>query len=1157
MRRPFDHLPMAYRMVIGFSVLILLLVIQFLLFDAQNQQLGSIHDRLVQHPFLVSRAALQAENKILEIQILSERLLAVQTSDQIQIIEQNLEQNRDALHKQLAIIQERFLGDLERVQETRNLLDGWWHSLYQHELHLIRENHPDQVVALRATPEYRQRLEQINQNINYIIQFAHDKALSLTRAFDRTTDHSRKTLLVLLAGIILFGLIVAILATRAITRPLAQMSAAVTHIADKNFALTVPGIERGDEFGLLARSIARLQEMARHTDEESWIKSQVNTLSTLLQQSADPTAFADHVLHHLTPQLNATLGACYFHDEEQGVLRLQAGYGLDSTDTLRDTIPLGETLVGLCARKGETLRIAELPDGYLTLTSSLGSSRLRTLLLVPLLFQERVLGVLEFAALQPFSPIHHALLESILPVIAINLESLNRLLHTWQLLHESQQQAQRLQQSREELETQSEELRSINEELQSQNEAMERHAEALRAAKLEAEQTAAELEQTSRYKSEFLANMSHELRTPLNSLLILARTLVTNPEKNLTDDQIESAQIIHDSGQDLLLLINDILDLAKVESGRMEVTHEPVLLTQLCANLERRFAPLARERGIGLHFRIAPATPRGWYTDPHKLTRILTNLLANAIKFTDQGSVTLTVDRIASQTPGEETPWLALAVEDTGTGIPLGQEERIFEAFQQVDGTTSRRHGGTGLGLTIARELSRLLGGQIRLTTTPGQGSTFTLLLPVIDPISGQEPPPAQPPVPARSDFRSNPTPPGSGNRTVLIIEDDPVFARILGDLTRKQEFTPLMALDGAQGLALARRHLPAGVILDLTLPDQDGLNILHQLKADPTTQALPVHIISARDEIARGMAEGAADYWVKPISQEHIQAVLQRIASSQGHLEPRHVLVIEDDPHARKAIGILLASSAVQTTCVASAEEAMAHLNTASFCCMILDLNLAGISGFELLEQACSQGMTLPPVIVYSGKMLTPAETLRLRQFTDHIILKGERAPERLQEEVALFLHQVKSGPTDPPPPAAIPPASQPPDPALHQKTILIVDDDMRNIFALSKALRSRGLQVLLAQDGKRALALLQEHPEIDLVLMDIMMPEMDGYAAIQAIRAREEWRRLPVLALTAKAMNGEREKCLQAGANDYLTKPVELEPLMTRIHHWVSQSP
>ncbi|MEO5346074.1 MAG: response regulator [Magnetococcus sp. YQC-9] len=1191
------RLTMAQRIAAGFAVLIALLFGQFLLFDYQNRNLKEIQQQLVHHPFTVTAAVLKVEREVQEIHLSSQLLLSLQDKGEMRKIETRLQTSWNILLEQLEIVQARFLGDSDRVRETRGLLESWWHVLIHRELALLYAGKPDEAAALHATPEYQQRLVRIDENIGYITGFAHSKALSLAQEYEQSAALAKRVVIVSFAVIFLLALVVAVRATQALTRPLRALNQAVNDLAEKRFATIVPGTGRGDEFGTLARSIEVLQGMARRTDEETWIKSQVSAVSALLQLRTDADSFARQLIHQLTPLLDGRYGACYLLDEARQLLELKGGYGLDENGLTRALIPIGENLVGLAAQKRQLMRLNEIPDGYLKIASGLGGAAPRELLLAPLLFQDRILGVIEIATFRGFTEKHQLLLESLLPVVAINLESLNRYRQTLSLLEESRHQQQQLRRSEEELRAQGEALLVVNEELRVKSENleqqalelrrseeelrmqgeelvmanellrqkhadMEAHAHELRNAREAAELNALEVEKASRYKSEFLANMSHELRTPLNSLLILARTLSSNPEGNMSEDQLESARIIHDSGTDLLRLINDILDLSKVESGKMETATEPLYLNHLVARLEQRFNPLAREKRIALGVHLMPGAPMALLTDPNKLERILINLLANAIKFTEQGQVSLTVARAtpADDLAGPER--ILFVVRDTGIGIPEGMEERIFQAFGQVDGTISRRHGGTGLGLSIARELARLLDGEIRVESRLGAGSTFTLSLPLCETDGAGERidvsiPSLLPvvPQPASPDV----APPVSGNpRSVLIIDDDPVFAGILAKLAQEKGFVPRIVGSGEEAITEVVNRQPDGVILDIGLPGMDGWAVLKALKSDPTTHDIPVHIISGRDQRQHGLDEGAEAFWIKPVSQAQVESVLGRIARKQGGLlQPRHVLVIEDDPRTRKAIAKLLETKEVKTTLVARADEALDRLKQERYCCMVLDLNLGAVSGFDLLERAQTDGLNLPPVIVHSGRELSDRETLHLREFTDHIIIKGERSAERLQSEVALFLHEVhcgggKGSPVERPLNPAIGH-----DPVLSGKQVLIVDDDMRNIFALSKALRARGLQVLMAQDGLRALAQLKENPAIDLVIMDIMMPEMDGYATMRAIRANAAWQSLPIIALTAKAMIGEREKCLTAGANDYLTKPVDLDRLLAMMHHELSRAP
>ncbi|MFZ2407715.1 MAG: response regulator, partial [Methylobacter sp.] len=683
----------------------------------------------------------------------------------------------------------------------------------------------------------------------------------------------------------------------------------------------------------------------------------------------------------------------------------------------------------------------------------------------------------------------------------------------------------------------------------------------LEQARAEADQRALERDTASRYKSEFLANMSHELRTPLNSLLILARSLRDNEEGNLTDDQVESAGVIHESGASLLRLINDILDLSKVEAGKMEVAPTDIALGRFTASLLQRFRLLAETKGLQLSVAADADLPKSLRSDSGKLEQIINNLVGNALKFTETGGVTVRIKRPEATdalagtglSPAEA---IAIEVSDTGIGIPEDKMESVFRAFEQVDGSTSRAYGGTGLGLTISRRLAQLLGGDIEVASAEGQGSTFTLILPLASSGSSCKPAAATPqpmpePSPATSGFtlqkkveddRDSITP---QDEAILVIEDDEAFAKIVRDISRKRGFKCLVADDGIVGLELARRYRPKGIVLDIGLPRMDGWTVMERLKQQPETRHIPVHFMSATDSGQRGMAMGAVGYFTKPVSKEQIESAFERIRHFSTSDE-RRVLLVDDDEGTHKAVTVLLGNHGnVEIISEKTGEAALSRLeNGEQFDCMILDLGLPGINGLNLLEECTHKHLSMPPVIVYSGRDLSEQDTLALREYTDSIVIKGARSPERLLDEVTLFLHSVHSSLS----------ASQQQmlrkqhrkEEGLAEHTVLIVDDDMRNTFALSKVLRAKGLNVLMAQDGLKALSQLNEKPEIDLVLMDIMMPGMDGYTAIGEIRRQERFRTLPIIALTAKAMLGDRDKCLAAGANEYLSKPVDIDDLM-----------
>ena len=661
--------------------------------------------------------------------------------------------------------------------------------------------------------------------------------------------------------------------------------------------------------------------------------------------------------------------------------------------------------------------------------------------------------------------------------------------------------------------------------------------------------------------------MSHELRTPLNSSLILAKLLSENRPGNLTEEQVKYALTIESAGNDLLALINDVLDLSKIEAGHMEIRAVPVRLDGLLQNLRATFEPLAGQKALEFRLEAAPDAPESLTTDAQRLVQVLKNLLSNALKFTEQGSVTL---RVSRATVGR----LAFAVADTGIGIAAEQQRIIFEPFQQADSTTERKYGGTGLGLSISRELMRLLGGEIQLSSEPGRGSTFTVLVPEIHagpsdstartddpgpspviPPQIREPRRASAPLnpPRLPDDREQLT---GGRRVILTVEDDEHFARIVADLAHELQFQCLIATSAEEALALARQHLPSAIVLDVGLPDNSGLVVLERLKADARTRHIPVHVVSGSDYSQTALALGAVGYMLKPVKREQLVEAFQKLETRLTQ-KLRRVLVVEDDPVQADAMRQLLSSREVEAVCARSAAECLAQLKAATFDCMVLDLSLPDASGFELLETLSAEdSYAFPPVIVYTGRELSLDEELRLRRYSKSIIIKGAKSPERLLDEVTLFLHQVV---------ADLPQEQQQMlkeaanrDADLEGKRVLIAEDDVRNVFALTSLLEGRGVKLRLARNGREAIAALERAAAdpthgVDLVLMDIMMPEMDGMTAMREIRKRPEWAKIPIIALTAKAMKNDQEQCLAAGASDYLAKPLDVEKLLSLIRVWM----
>jgi CheY-like chemotaxis protein/signal transduction histidine kinase len=753
-----------------------------------------------------------------------------------------------------------------------------------------------------------------------------------------------------------------------------------------------------------------------------------------------------------------------------------------------------------------------------------------------------------------------------------------------------EEQTRSLQQSEELLKKQQDELQQTNLELEEkaqllsmQKTEVEQKNREVEQAKVALEEKAEQLALISKYKSEFLANMSHELRTPLNSLLILSQILTENADGNLTPKQVGFAQTIHSSGSDLLDLINDILDLSKIESGTMAVDVTAVPFTDLRKFVDSTFRQVADLKGLQFAVNLDANLPAAIQTDAKRLQQVLKNLLSNAFKFTERGGVSLHA-RVARSGWSADKELLnaagtviAFTVKDTGIGIPRDKHGVIFEAFQQGDGTTSRKYGGTGLGLSISRQITRLLGGEIRLESAPGEGSTFTLYLPMVFPSAPNEVPDISEgldgngteaasegpkvlatassrvmlaPVVERaiSDDRAAIQP---GDRILLIAEDDPNFAEILLDIARERGFKGLVAQRADRALALAREYQPTAVTLDLRLPDADGWTILDRLKHDPTTRHIPVHIISVDENWQRGLRLGALDFLTKPATKESLGEALRSLNEFVDRPVKR-LLVVEDDETQRNSIVELIGDGDVETTSVATGEDALAELQRQRFDCMVLDLGLPDMTGFQLISRVKSEvGLRKLPTIVYTGKELTRKEETELRRLAESVVIKDARSPERLLDETALFLHRVTS---------RLPESRRKmldqlhrTDPVLSGRTVLIVDDDVRNIFALTTLLERSEMNVVYAESGREGIARLQSTPDIDVVLMDVMMPEMDGYETMRAIREQPRFKHLPIVAVTAKAMKGDREKCIEAGASDYIAKPVDMDQLLSLLRVWL----
>jgi HAMP domain-containing protein/CheY-like chemotaxis protein/signal transduction histidine kinase len=921
--------------------------------------------------------------------------------------------------------------------------------------------------------------------------------------------------------------------------------------------------------------ITNLRLTTEQNSQQDWLKTNLARVTGLLQGQADLTTVGQTLLSELTPLVNAHRSAIYLmsSDDEEPNLRSLASYAGSKLEDAQGSVQLREGLIGQCAAEKRRFLITDVPPTAAPIRSGLFEAAPRNIVVLPVLLESQVKAVIELSSLSTFTPSHLAFLDQLTASIGILLNSIQATMKTEGLLKQSQQLATELQSQQKELQEKNEQLAQKAQQLAEQNVEVERKNQEIEQARLALEEKANELALTSKYKSEFLANMSHELRTPLNSILILGQQLGENADGNLTPKQVEFARTIHGAGTDLLNLISDILDLSKIESGTVTVDVEQVDLMGLIEAVGRTFRHEAESRELSFDIYLDPKLRRGLTTDSKRLMQVLKNLLSNAFKFTEKGGVRLAVSSVGGGWhPGHailqaaETV-LAFEVSDTGVGIPLDKQKIIFEAFQQADASTSRKYGGTGLGLAISRELAYLLGGEIQLRSTPGAGSTFTLYLPMAyagpsgalkatpvreEATSGVVRLPAvrlpERPVEKIPDDRDSVRP---EDTTILIVEDEPAYCRVLVDLARGSGFKVLVAMRGIEALELARTYHPTAISLDVFLPDMLGWTVLSELKQDPATRHIPVQMVTLDEDRQHGLARGAFAYIAKPASPESLNAALTRIREFASP-RPRRLLVVEDDAADQMGIRALLEHKDIVIEAVSSGEEALQVMRDRAFDCVVLDLRLPDISGFEVLERLSRDGSSGDlPIVVFTGKELSPEEDARLHTFARSIVVKGVESPERLLDETALFLHRVV---------ADLPPEKQQMIERLHRsdedlvgKPVLVVDDDVRNIFGLSSVLERRGMNVLSATTGREALAILESTQNVAIVLMDIMMPEMDGYQTMQIIRQNPKYRRLPIIALTAKAMKGDREKCLEAGASEYLAKPVNIDQLLSALRTWL----
>ncbi|MBO9676478.1 MAG: response regulator [Sphingobacteriaceae bacterium] len=971
-----------------------------------------------------------------------------------------------------------------------------------------------------------------------------------------------------------------------IEKRIAAIKEIAYQISNGNYGVKLDN-QSQDDLGELSESLnamsLSLKKSFNTLEENEWLQTGVANLNVKMVGEKDVFNLAEDIIEFLASYTKSQVGALYLFKDD-GYLHLKGQYALQRQNLIQ-TIELGEGLIGQAVKTGKPILLDDVPQNELTITHATGNIKPAQIIVLPIIRNEISIGGLELGTIGKYSDLQIHFLKSVLSDVgtallgAQNRQKLQQLLEETQAQSEELQvqhneleglnaeleaQAQKLQASEEELRVQQEELLQSNQELEERSSLLEEKNELIEERNIEIQQKAEALELSTRYKSEFLANMSHELRTPLNSILLLSRLMAEN--ESMDREHKEYAEVIQSSGQGLLSLIDEILDLSKIEAGKMELDRTNVKVDEVILNMRSLFNPLAKDKNLNFVVEKSDGVPEFFHTDKMRLEQIIKNLLSNAIKFTTVGKVSLNIDK------NEKLGALVFKVTDTGVGIAPEKQAMVFEAFQQADGSTRRKFGGTGLGLSISRELAKLLGGYIDLKSTEGEGSTFTLTLPIDKNkgfdgvVASLEKPevvaPAEPVVKKAShltvenipqeieDDRDNIQP---DDKVILIVEDDTPFAKTLLDFTRKRNYKGLVAVRGDAGIEMAKIFKPLAILLDIQLPVKDGWQVMEELKSDPSTRPIPVHIMSSLQVKKESLLKGAVDFINKPFAFEHMQEIFSKLEHALSR-HPKKVLIVEENEQHAKALSYFLSNFNIQTEIVNQVKESVSALHKPEVNCVILDMGIPDKHAYEMLEMVKkTPGLENLPIIIFTGKNLSKGEENRIKQYADSIVVKTAHSYQRILDEAGLFLHLVEEKSKEK---SKTPKKFSELQDVLVGKTVLVADDDVRNIFSLTKMLEQHQMKVVAATDGKEALKLLNENPDVDVVLMDMMMPELDGYETTTAIRQDIKYRNLPILAVTAKAMMGDREKCIAAGASDYISKPVDMDQLISLLRVWLYEN-
>ncbi len=1214
------------RLGIVYGFLFLIFILLSLFFLNRMKFLSEITDKLYKHPFTVSNTIFRIDGNITKIHRSMKDIALANSLKEIEQISHIVDKYEEKVYSDFKIIAERFLGKKEMYKDAQLAFADW--KPIREEVILLMHSGKKVEAAEITKGKGAQHVTNLEQAMMKLNNFAQNKAVSF---MDNAKATRRSTINIIYLLIIILAIVSAIiifLLIRSIIIPVSKLVYATNEIR-KGRLDTKIAIDSQDEIGLLSVSFIRMTDDLRkrtmETEKQDWIKSGVAGLGEKMRGEQSVQVLAKSIINYLAPYLNAKIGAIYILEGNER-LKLAGSYAFVKRKNLSNKFKFGEGIVGQVASEKQSILLTNIPDDYIRIHSGLVDAIPNNILVTPLLYEGVIKGVIEFGTFDEFTDTQIDFLELVAEPIAIAFNTSIGRIRTQELLEQTQSQTEELQTREEELQAsneeltsqskilqesesklqaQQEELQTINEELEERSRSLEKQKKNIEEKNLELEDArklveikAQDLEMASKYKSEFLANMSHELRTPLNSMLILSNRLAQNKKGTLTEKEAEYASTVHSSGKDLLVLINDILDLSKVEAGKLDLNLDNVHLVDICEEMNQQFIPLAREKGLSFKVDIAKGVPDQISTDIKRVSQIIKNLISNSIKFTHEGGITIRIDRPLhdvrfSSTSLDRNNVIAISVSDTGVGIPDEKKISIFESFQQADGSVSRKYGGTGLGLSISRELARLLCGEIQLQSEEGKGSVFTLFLPAkieeghklrqktkgfvtrepkteikelqedkksydkdlngeritrykaIDqnsPILDME---------SVIDDRRDISP---DDKSVLIIEDDPAFAMILYGIAQEKGFKCLIAGSGEVGLQFADHFKPKAIILDIILPGINGWRVMERLKDNFDTRNIPVHFISGTEKNIDAMRMGAIGFLSKPASIETLENVFTNIEEVITKKIKKVLIVDSDQKNVDKIIGVTDTNN-VTYTVANSNEKAYGILKSEKFDCVIIGMLLYGKTGFDLLERLKKdEKISLPPIIFYTDevdKISSLKNDLKLDKFSDDIVIKKVFSSGTLLDEVTLFLHTVEND--LPKEKKEILRIIHDKEVMLKDKIVLIVDDDERNVFALSSVLEEYAMKILIGMTGKEGIECLKYNPDTDLVLMDIMLPEMDGYETIRAIRKQQRFKSLPIIALTAKAMKGDRNKCIEAGANDYIAKPVEMDKLLSLLRVWL----